>query len=79
MRNLDSSWMVTPGAAAFDRNELGLMCGISVAQVKALSTSYFSSGTLYFGGVGSRPSGMGAGDSARFWSEVMNAEGSTAP
>jgi hypothetical protein len=79
VRNLDRSWMMTPGAAAFDRNELGLMCGISVAAVRALSTSYFSSGTLYFGGVGSPPSGMGAGDSARFWSEVMNAEGSTAP
>jgi serine protease len=79
VRNLDSSWMVTPGAAAFDNNELGLMCGISVAQVKALSTSYFSSGTLFFGGSGSLPSGIGAGDSARFWSEVMNAEGSTAP
>jgi hypothetical protein len=79
VRSLDSSWVMTPGAAAFDQNELGLMCGISVAQVKALSTSYFSSGTLYFGGVGSPPSGMGAGDSARFWSEVMNAEGSTAP
>jgi serine protease len=79
VRNLDSSWMVTPGAAAFDRNELGLMCGISVAAVRALSTSYFSSGTLYVGGLGSPPPGMGAGDSARFWSEVMNAEGSTAP
>jgi serine protease len=79
VRNLDSSWVVTPGAAAFDSNELGLMCGISVAAVRPLSSSYFSSGTLYFGGLGSPPSGMGAGDSARFWSEVMNAEGSTAP
>lgn len=79
VRNVDSLWTLTPGAAAFDSNELGMMCGISIAQVKSLSTSYFNSGTLYLGGVGNPPSGVGAGDISRFWGEVMNAEGTTAP
>jgi serine protease len=79
VRTLDSSWVLTPGAAALDSSELAAMCGISVALIKPLSTSYFSSGNLYLAGVGSPPPGLGAGDNARFWSEVMNAEGSTAP
>ena len=79
-RTIDSSWVLTPGAAAFDQNELGLICGLlSVTQVKALSTSYFTSGTLYAAGVGSPPGGQGAGDITRLWSEMMRAEGSTAP
>lgn len=79
-RTIDSSWVLTPGAVAFDQNELGMVCGLlTVAQVKALSTSYFTSGTLYAAGDGSPPGGQGAGDIGRLWSEVMRAEGSTAP
>ncbi len=79
VRTVDDEWMLTPGAAAFDSKELGLICGLSTSLVKSLSTSYFSSGTLFAAGVGSPPSGLGVGGNARFWSEVMNAEGSTAP
>ncbi len=80
VRALDSSWVLAPGAAAIDATELATICGgLGVTAVKSLSSSYFTSGTLYVAGSGSPPSGMGAGDSARFWSEVMNAEGSTAP
>jgi serine protease len=80
LRTVDNSWMLTPGAAALDQNELGLICGlIGVAQVKSLSTGYFSSGTFYAAGVGSPPSGLGGGDIARLWAEVMNAEGMNAP
>ncbi|HYR18555.1 MAG TPA: S8 family serine peptidase [Myxococcales bacterium] len=80
VRTVDNSWTLTPGAAAFDQNELGLICGlVGVAQVKSLSTGYFTSGTFYSAGVGSPPSGLGAGDITRLWAEVMNAEGSNAP
>jgi len=80
VRTVDNSWTLTPGAAALDSNELGLICGlVGVAQLKSLSTSYFTSGTFYAAGVGSPPSGLGAGDITRFWAEVMNAEGSSAP
>lgn len=80
IRTVDSSWVLTPGAAALDQNELGQVCGVlSVVGVKALANSYFSSGTFYAAGLGSPPAGMGAGDIARFWSETMNAEGSSAP
>jgi serine protease len=79
-RTIDSSWVLTPGAVAFDQNELGMICGLlTVARVKSLSTSYFNSGTLYAAGVGTPPAGQGAGDIGRLWSEVMRAEGSTAP
>jgi len=80
VRTVDNSWTLTPGAAALDQNELGLICGLlGVAQVKSVSTSYFTSGTFYSAGVASPPSGLGAGDITRFWAEVMKAEGSTAP
>src|SRR5207245_9785722 len=47
VRTVDSSWTLTPGAAALDSNELGLICGLlGVAQVKSISTSYFTSGTF---------------------------------
>jgi hypothetical protein len=79
-RTIDSSWVLAPGAVAFDQNELGLICGLlTVAQVKPMSTSYFTSGTLYTADGASPPAGQGAGDVARLWSEVMFAEGSTAP
>jgi hypothetical protein len=80
IRTVDSSWVLTPGAAALDQKELGQVCGLlSVVGVKALSNSYFTSGTFYAADVGSPPAGMGAGDVTRFWAETMNAEGSTAP
>lgn len=79
VRAIDSSWVLSPGAAAIDLQELGAICGVSTAVAEPLATNYFTSGTLYVAGAGSPPSGMGAGDNARFWSEVMNAEGSTAP
>jgi hypothetical protein len=80
VRTVDNSWTLTPGAAAFDQNELGLICGlVGVAQVKSLSTSYFTSGTFSSAGNASPPSGLGVGDITRFWAEVMNAEGSSAP
>jgi hypothetical protein len=79
-RTIDNSWVLAPGAVAFDQNELGLVCGLlTVARVKSLSTSYFTSGTFYAAGVGSPVPGQGAGDVSRLWSEVMRAEGSTAP
>jgi hypothetical protein len=78
-RTVDSSWVLTPGAAALDTAELGNICSVSVAYSATLTTDYFSLGTLYVAGSGSPPPGLGAGDNARFWSEVMNAEGSTAP
>ena len=77
VRLVDSSWVVTPGAAAIDAAELGRICGVSLSTAVPLTPGYFSSGALYL--AGSAPAGMGAGDSARFWSEVMNAEGSTDP
>lgn len=80
VRALDSSWVLTPGAAALDGTELANICGgLGIATAKSLSSSYFGSGTLYVAGAASTPGGMGAGDNARFWSEVMNAEGATAP
>jgi hypothetical protein len=80
VRALDSSWVLTPGAAALDATELANLCGgVGVATSKSLSSSYFGSGTLYVAGAASAPGGMGAGDNARFWSEVMNLEGATAP
>ena len=79
MRTIDSSWVLTPGAAALDATELGRICAISLAWSESLLGNYFGSGTLYVAGKGSPPPGMGAGDNARFWSEVMNAEGSTDP
>jgi hypothetical protein len=80
VRALDSSWVLTPGAAALDGAELANICGgLGIAAAKSLSSSYFGSGTLYVAGSASAPAGMGAGDNARFWSEVMNAEGATAP
>jgi hypothetical protein len=80
VRTVDSSWVLTPGAVAFDQQELGQICGgISLTEVKPLSADYFSSGALHLAGVGSPPSGLGAGDVARLWSEVMRTEGSTAP
>ena len=79
VRSIDSSWVLTPGAAAIDAAELGNICGLSVGTAESLNSGYFGSGTLYVAGSGSQPPAMGAGDNARFWSEVMNAEGSTAP
>jgi len=68
-----------PGAAALESAELAAICGIGVLSSKSLSTGYFSSGTLYVAGVGPPPPTLGIGDNFRFWSEVMNAERSTAP
>ena len=79
IRLVDSSWVLTPGAAALDSGELGRICGVSISLVKPLSSNYFWSGTLYAAGVGPQPSGLGVGDNARFWAEAMNAERSTAP
>jgi serine protease len=79
VRAIDPSWVVAPGAAAIDSKELSRICGVSIGLSNSLSTSYFTSGTLYVAGSGSPPPGFGAGYNARFWSEVMNAEGSTAP
>jgi hypothetical protein len=79
VRAIDPSWVVAPGAAALDSQELSRICGVSIGLSNSLSTGYFTSGTLYVAGSGSPPPGFGAGYNARFWSEVMNAEGSTAP
>jgi Subtilase family len=79
VRTIDTSWVVTPGAAALDSNELGRICGISASLSTSLSTGYFTTGTLFVAGSGSQPPGFGAGYNARFWSEVLNAEGATDP
>jgi len=79
VRAIDSSMVLAPGAAALDLRELAAICGIGVLSSKSLSTGYFSSGTLYVAGVGPPPPTLGIGDNFRFWSEVMNAERSTAP
>jgi len=80
VRTVDSSWVLAPGAAAIDQGELWYICGgLAVFNSQSLTPSYFASGTPFFAGSASPPSGMGAGDSARFWAEVMNAEGATAP
>ena len=81
VRAIDSSMVLAPGAAALDSQELSAICGIGVLQAKSLSSGYFSSdaGTLYVAGVGPPPPTLGIGDNFRFWSEVMNAERSTAP
>ncbi len=79
VRAIDSSWVLAPGAAAIDVLELGRICGVSLAFSKPLSSSYFTSGTLRVADAGAPPAIGGAGDNARFWSEVRNAEGSTAP
>jgi serine protease len=80
VRSVDSSWVLAPGAAAIDQGELSYICGgLAVFSSQPLSSSYFGTGALFVAGSGSPPSGMGAGDSARFWAEVMNAEGGTAP
>ena len=79
VRSLDSSWVVTPGAAALDSREVSRICGVSVSLTTSLSTGYFTSGTLYTAGSGFQPPGFGAGYNARFWADVMNAEGATAP
>jgi len=79
VRTIDPWWVVTPGAAALDSNELARICGVSISLSTSLSTDYFTSGTLNVAGQGSPPPGFGAGYSARFWSDVMNAEGATAP
>jgi hypothetical protein len=78
VRSLDPSWVVTPGAAALDSRELSRICGVSIALSNPLSTGYFTSGTLHVAGRGSPPP-LGVGYSARFWADVMNAEGATAP
>ncbi|HYS07399.1 MAG TPA: S8 family serine peptidase [Myxococcales bacterium] len=78
-RLVDSSWVLAPGAAALDAREVARICGLSVSLVKSLSSSFFWSGTLYTAGVGPQPPGLGIGDNARFWADVMNAERSTAP
>jgi serine protease len=79
VRSLDPSWVVTPGAAALDSEELARICGVSIGMSTSLSTGYFTSGTLSVAGAGSPPPMSGAGYNARFWSEVLNAEGATAP
>ena len=79
VRSLDPSWVVTPGAAALDSRELSRICGVSISLSTSLSSDYFTSGTLYVAGSGSPPPNFGAGYNARFWADVMNAEGSTAP
>jgi hypothetical protein len=79
IRLVDSSWVLAPGAAALDSRELGRICGLSTSLVKSLSSSYFSSGTLHLAGNGPQPAGFGIADNPRFWSELMNAEGSTPP
>ncbi len=79
VRSLDSSWVVTPGAAALDSREVSRICGVSVSLTTSLSTGYFTSGTLYTAGSGFQPPGFGAGYNPRFWADVMNAEGATAP
>src|SRR6266852_2269533 len=79
VRTIDPWWVVTPGAAALDSNELARICGVSISLSTSLSTGYFTSGTLNVAGQGSPPPGFGAGYNARFWSDVMNAEGATAP
>jgi hypothetical protein len=79
VRAIDPSWVVAPGAAALDSQELSRICGVSIGLSNSLSTGYFTSGTLHVAGSGSPPPGFGAGSNARFWSDVMNAEGSTAP
>jgi hypothetical protein len=79
VRLVDSSWVLTPGAAALDSGELGSICGVSASTVRPLTSNYFWSGKLYEAGVAPQPSGLGIGDNARFWAEVMNAEGSAAP
>ena len=79
VRTIDPWWVVTPGAAALDSNELARICGVSISLSTSLSTDYFTSGTLNVAGQGSPPPGFGAGYNARFWSDVMNAEGATAP
>ncbi len=79
VRTIDPSWVVAPGAAALDSQELSRICGVSIALSNPLSADYFTSGTLYVAGQGLPPPGFGAGYSARFWSDVMNAEGATAP
>ena len=52
---------------------------MSASLSTSLSTGYFTSGTLFVAGSGPQPPGFGAGYNARFWSEVLNAEGATAP
>lgn len=79
VRTVDSSWVLAPGAAAMDGTELAYICGTSLLTAKSLSTGYFTSGTLYLAGSGSPPPGMGAGDNARFWAEVLNAELTSLP
>jgi len=79
VRSLDASWVVTPGAAALDSRELSRICGTSLMFSTSLSTGYFTSGMLFVAGSGSTPPGFGAGNNPRFWADVMNAEGSTAP
>ena len=79
VRSLDPSWVVAPGAAALDSRELSRICSVSIGLSNPLSTGYFTSGTLHVAGQGSPPPGFGAGYSARFWADVMNAEGATAP
>lgn len=79
VRTLDSSWVLAPGAAAMDGQELAYICGTSALTARSLSSSYFSSGTLYFGGSAWAPAGMGAGDNPRFWAEVLNAELASLP
>jgi len=79
IRTIDSSWVLAPGAAALDAKEVTSICGTSALTAKSLSSGYFSSGTLYFGGSASAPAGMGAGDNARFWAEVLNAELASLP
>ncbi|HWE22769.1 MAG TPA: S8 family serine peptidase [Myxococcales bacterium] len=79
VRTIDPSWVVTPGAAALDSKELARICGVSVLRSTSLSTGYFTSGTLFVAGSGPQPPDFGAGYNARFWSEILNAEGATAP
>ena len=79
VRLVDSSWVMAPGAVALDDREVARICGLSVSLVKSLATSYFWSGTPYTAGLGPQPSGLGIGDNARFWADVMNTERSTAP
>jgi hypothetical protein len=75
-RSVDSSWVLAPGAVAFDATEQAQMGKAFQNVAPALGGSYFSSGSLYFAGTPNVTTATpGCGGVARFWSEIYSAEG----
>jgi hypothetical protein len=75
-RSVDSSWVLAPGAAAFDAVEQARLGATFQSPAPALDGTWFSAGPSYFAGTsGSTTATPGCGGVSQFWSEIFLAEG----